>query len=94
MDVKTGIEYAAKFNAKNPQAQTLLTECLYLKQCSQGLNRVPKYVFHTTTNEGRRFLIFQLLEQSLEDHIKQREAAKEVYEDIISDIAVQMLEAV
>jgi serine/threonine protein kinase len=34
------------------------------------------------------------LEQSLHDHIKQREDAKEVFEDIISDIAVQMLEAV
>jgi hypothetical protein len=34
------------------------------------------------------------LEQSLDDHIKQREDAQEVFEDIISDIAVQMLEAV
>ena len=57
-ETSTGMVYAVKFNAKNPQAQTLLTECLYLKQCSERLTRVPKYVLHTTTNEGRRFLIF------------------------------------
>jgi casein kinase 1 len=34
------------------------------------------------------------LEQSLDDHIKQREEAIEDFEDIISDIAVQMLDAI
>jgi serine/threonine-protein kinase len=34
------------------------------------------------------------LEQSLDDHIKQREEAGEVFEDIISDIAVQMVDAI
>ena len=59
-ETSTGMVYAAKFSAKNPQAQnTLLTECLYLKQCSDKLlTRMPKYVLHTITLEGHRFIIF------------------------------------
>jgi hypothetical protein len=38
--------------------------------------------------------MIQLLDQSLEGHIMQWEHSKEVFEDIIAGIAVQMVEAI
>ena len=36
----------------------------------------------------------QLLDQSMEAHIMQWEHSKEVFEDVIADLAVQMVEAI
>ena len=55
----TGTDYAVKFDAIGQN--TVLSECLYLKEFSHLLERAPKYKTHTTIG-GRRFLIMQYLD--------------------------------
>ena len=73
-NTQTGEKVAVKFDPKNlpkDAPSSVLKECKYLKEYNGKLTYAPKYYAHTTIN-NRRFMIIQFLEQSVEEHIKER----------------------
>ena len=68
-DSKTGQDFAVKFEPTNTNSQSLLTECLLLKNNSEKqYDRLPQYIKHDTS-KGRRYLVMELLECTLEQHL-------------------------
>ena len=64
----------------------LLAECLFLKKNSMHMSRVPKYKEHATVNV-RRFLVMQLLEKSLDEHIKAEVGRGKREDEVLVDVA-------
>ena len=58
-----------KFEPTNTNSQSLLTECLLLKHnADKHLDRLPQYIKHDTY-KGRRYLVMELLQCTLEEHL-------------------------
>ena len=60
--------FAVKFDPKDNKNSNVLTECLFLKEHSVKLTRIPKYILHSTI-KSRRYLIMEYLDSSLEEYI-------------------------
>lgn len=68
-DTRTGENFAVKFEPTNTNSQSLLTECLLLKNnWDRQYDRLPRYIKHDTSR-GRRYLVMDLLECTLEEHL-------------------------
>jgi hypothetical protein len=69
-DTRTGENFALKFEPTNTNSQSLLTECLLLRNNSERqYDRLPRYIKHDTS-KGRRYLVMELLECTLEEHLE------------------------
>jgi serine/threonine protein kinase len=72
-DILSQVEYAVKFAPENTTDQSLLTECLLLKDNGDGkFDKLPRYNIHSTHNQ-RRFLVMEYLEYSVDEYLKQYE---------------------
>lgn len=63
-----GTKYAVKFETATEVGSNLLTESLFMKNYGSQLTQAPKYVNHSII-EGRRYLIMELMDHNLEEHI-------------------------
>jgi hypothetical protein len=61
--------WAIKFDPIGQIDSTLLSESLFLKKYSPENDRLPRYKTHGKF-EGRRYLIMENLEHSLEEYIE------------------------
>jgi hypothetical protein len=86
-EVVNGELWAIKFDPIGQIDSSLLTESTFLKNHSAGNDRLPKYKYHGKLN-GRRYLIMENLEHSIEEYIelKKKEPGCN-FEEIIVDLA-------
>ena len=51
--------------------RTILSECTFMRQNCDGrkLTRAPKYILHNTFGGGRRYVIMDYLEDSVEEYL-------------------------
>jgi hypothetical protein len=86
-EVANGELWAIKFDPIGTIDSSLLTESTFLKNYSAGNDRLPKYKYHGKLN-GRRYLIMENLENSIEEYIelKKKEPGCN-FESIIVDLA-------
>ena len=87
----TNIDHAVKFDAIGQNS--VLNECLFLRDFSEKIEMVPKYKYHNTIG-GRRFLIMNYLKNSVFEHITEQLEKKVKQEDIFRDIALQMFDGI
>ena len=90
-ETTTQKEYAVKVDPKGQSC--LLKECQFLRDYKDQLTKVPIYKSHSLLNDGRRYLVMQLLRQSVDEFITEQEEMDLDYDLIISEIAVQMFDA-
>ena len=67
----TGELWAIKFDPIGQIDSSLLTESTFLKNYSAGNDRLPRYKNHGKLN-GRRYLIMENLEHSIEEYIEMK----------------------
>lgn len=79
--------WAIKFDPIGQKESSLLTESTFLKNYSAGNDLLPKYKNHGRLN-GRRYLIMENLEHSIEEYIelKKKEPGYN-FEAMIVDLA-------
>jgi len=58
-EMRTQKEYAVKFDPKDKS--NLLPECKFLRDYKDQLTRAPMYKNHSLLNDGRRYLVMQVL---------------------------------
>ena len=92
-DSKTGIAYAVKFAPVNCSDFSILTESKILKEGNErNLDRLPRYITHDT-HSSRRYMVMDILPESLDDHINSHPAGRE--RDIaIRDAGLQMVDGI
>jgi serine/threonine protein kinase len=92
--VDTGELCAVKFDPNDSGDSDVLKECNFFRahHKNEALTCIPKYYEHGK-QDGRRYLIIELLEQSLEEHVNERVAKGENIYSVVAEVAPKMLEA-
>jgi hypothetical protein len=79
--------WAIKFDPIGTKDSSLLTESTFLKNYSAGNDRLPRYKNHGKLN-GRRYLIMENLEHSIEEYIEMKKKEPGCnFEAMIVDLA-------
>ena len=65
--VSDGMPFAIKMDP--PDERNILSECTFMRSVGPQLSCAPKYVVHNTFGGGRRYLVMQYLEHSVEEYL-------------------------
>jgi len=82
---------AVKFDPNDSGDSDVLKECnfFWARHKNEGLTSIPKYFEHGKQEE-RRYLIFELLDQSLLEHIQERVGKGENIYSVVADVGPKM----
>ncbi len=86
--VSDGTPVAIKIDPEDQR--NILAECTFLKSVGPNLSCAPKYILHNTFGGGRRYLVMQYLELSVEEYLSQQKDR----DPAIKRLAIDMLNTI